>query len=271
METFSNFGETTLAAALTIGATSLTVSDAENFPGSGNFRIKIDNELLLVTGVSGNTFTVTRAAESTTATSHISGSSVKHVLTAASLSNAVSEGSLTALTPSGSLPTASRALVSNGAGKITNSSVTSTELGYVSGVTSAIQTQLNAKAPNTQTMQQVVFEFSTDVTTGDGKGYMVITSPVSGLNLTGVHARVITAGTTGTTDIQIARNRGGSVVDMLSTKLTIDSTETGSDTGTPAVINTSNDDVQNYDVIRIDVDAVSTTAPKGLIVSLIFS
>lgn len=42
--------------------------------------------------------------------------------------------------------TANRALISNGSGKIAVSSVTSTQLGYVSGVTSAIQTQLNAKA-----------------------------------------------------------------------------------------------------------------------------
>lgn len=41
--------------------------------------------------------------------------------------------------------TASRALQSDGSGVISASSVTSTELGYVSGVTSAIQTQLNAK------------------------------------------------------------------------------------------------------------------------------
>lgn len=42
--------------------------------------------------------------------------------------------------------TGSRALVSNSSGLLTNSTVTSTELGYVSGVTSAIQTQLDAKA-----------------------------------------------------------------------------------------------------------------------------
>ena len=42
--------------------------------------------------------------------------------------------------------TGSRALVSNSSGLLTNSAVTSTELGYVSGVTSAIQTQLDAKA-----------------------------------------------------------------------------------------------------------------------------
>ena len=41
--------------------------------------------------------------------------------------------------------TASRALVSNSSGKVAVSSVTSTELGYLDGVTSNIQTQLNKK------------------------------------------------------------------------------------------------------------------------------
>lgn len=48
--------------------------------------------------------------------------------------------------PSTSLPTASRALVSDASSKITQSAVTSTELGYLSGVTSAIQTQLDDRA-----------------------------------------------------------------------------------------------------------------------------
>jgi hypothetical protein len=43
--------------------------------------------------------------------------------------------------------TASRALTSNGSGKVAVSTVTSTELGYVSGVTSAIQTQIDSKQP----------------------------------------------------------------------------------------------------------------------------
>lgn len=42
--------------------------------------------------------------------------------------------------------TASRAIVSNGSGVITPATTTATEIGYVNGVTSAIQTQLNAKA-----------------------------------------------------------------------------------------------------------------------------
>ena len=46
--------------------------------------------------------------------------------------------------------TASRAVVSDGSGKVAASAVTSTELGHVAGVTSAIQTQLNNKADMTQ-------------------------------------------------------------------------------------------------------------------------
>lgn len=42
--------------------------------------------------------------------------------------------------------TASRALISNSSGKVAVSGVTSTELGYLDGVTSNVQTQLNAKA-----------------------------------------------------------------------------------------------------------------------------
>lgn len=56
-----------------------------------------------------------------------------------SASAAISLSKLAALT-------ASRALVSDGSGVISVSAVTSTELGYVSGVTSSIQTQINAKA-----------------------------------------------------------------------------------------------------------------------------
>jgi len=56
--------------------------------------------------------------------------------------------------------TASRALQSNGSGFVSASSVTNTELGYVSGVTSAIQTQINSKMTGSQ--------FAATWTTGDG-------------------------------------------------------------------------------------------------------
>ena len=54
-----------------------------------------------------------------------------------------------ATTITGSNLTASRALVSNSSGKVAVSDVTSIELGYLDGVTSAIQTQLNAKSSST--------------------------------------------------------------------------------------------------------------------------
>lgn len=47
--------------------------------------------------------------------------------------------------------TASRALISDASGKVAVSAVTSTEIGYLDGVTSAIQTQLNGKAASSHT------------------------------------------------------------------------------------------------------------------------
>ena len=41
--------------------------------------------------------------------------------------------------------TASRAVVSNASGKVEVSDITSTELGYLDGVSSAIQTQIDSK------------------------------------------------------------------------------------------------------------------------------
>jgi hypothetical protein len=118
-------------------------------------------------------------------------------------------------------------------------------------------------------IQMVVFDFTTDTATGDGKFYFHIDSRLAGMNLVDVHAEVITAGTTGTTDIQL-RNVT-QTADILSTKLTIDSADTGSDTAaTPAVIDAAQDDMTENDVIAIDVDAISTTAAKGLIITLGF-
>lgn len=124
-------------------------------------------------------------------------------------------------------------------------------------------------APPVRYIQAVVFDFGTDVSTGDGKFYIHIPQGFGKSRLAEVHAKVITAGTTNTTDIQIANVTDS--VDMLSTKLTIDSGETGSNTAaTPAVINKANEAVSENDQLRIDVDAVSTTAPKGLIITLGF-
>lgn len=114
-----------------------------------------------------------------------------------------------------------------------------------------------------------VFDYTTDVATGDGKFYFVVPESLNGMNLVRVHGRVITAGTTGTMDVQIANVTDA--VDMLSTKLTWDSTETGTDTAaTAVVIDTTKDDVATNDLLRIDVDAVQTTKAKGMIITMEF-
>lgn len=72
--------------------------------------------------------------------------------------------------------TESRAVVTDGSGTLTSASTTATEIGYVSGVTSAIQTQLDAKAPSAS---PTLTTPSTDVVTIDGQG-STPTSPSSG-------------------------------------------------------------------------------------------
>jgi hypothetical protein len=57
----------------------------------------------------------------------------------------IASAAAVALTKLAALPTHNRALVSDSSGFIAESSVTSTELGFLSGVTSGIQSQLNGK------------------------------------------------------------------------------------------------------------------------------
>lgn len=89
MEQFGNNASTTLNGSILSGATSLVVTSAANFPTTGNFRIIVDSgvnlEYMLVTAVSGTTFTVTRGQEGTTAVAHSSLVQVVHVVTAGSV------------------------------------------------------------------------------------------------------------------------------------------------------------------------------------------
>lgn len=117
-------------------------------------------------------------------------------------------------------------------------------------------------------IELLTFAPTAQVQTGDGKAYFRVPASLNGAVIESVHALVITAGTTGDTTIQIARVRSGSPVDVLSTPMAINSGETGSDTGTAGTINTNNDDLATGDLLRIDVDGVSTTPPQGLIVTV---
>src|SRR5690349_23699271 len=85
LEQYENNYTTTLNGAINNSTTSITVTTGPTNL-SGQFRIKIDNEIILVGEASGTSFTnCVRGVEGTTAASHNDGASVKHVLTADAL------------------------------------------------------------------------------------------------------------------------------------------------------------------------------------------
>jgi hypothetical protein len=116
----------------------------------------------------------------------------------------------------------------------------------------------------TKTVQQYCVEWGTELAVEEGVGYIEIPPECNGMNLISARARVGTAGTTNASTFDIYN-----VTDshsMLSSAITIASGTT-SGTGT---VDTAHDDVATGDIIRIDCDTLSTTKPKGLIVTLVF-
>lgn len=181
-----------------------------------------------------------------------------------------------------------------------------TELSYVKGVTSAIQTQLTGKLDSssyddattaetntgTSTTKYVspdglagsyagsknvtIMAISGAVTTGTGKVYFAIPQELNGMDLIKADATLIAPSSSGTPEFDIYRGRQASpttahnFVDMLSTNITIDATEYDSkDATTASVINTSNDDVATGDVLRIDV-VTAGTGSNTLLIRLSF-
>lgn len=118
-----------------------------------------------------------------------------------------------------------------------------------------------------------VTPLATAVSTGDDQAWFHCGPELAGFDLTDVRAYHATTGSGGSaTTINFRRDRGGTIVDMLSTALTIDVGERNHTTAaTPAVINTANDDIADGDLIRVDIDAVPTTPPNGLTVALLFA
>lgn len=96
------------------------------------------------------------------------------------------------------------------------------------------------------------------LTVGDFQGWFMIPPALNGWNITWV-AAMRKAGGTGVPEFQL-RNVTDAV-DILSTKVTIDSGETKSGTAAiPPVINTAVDDVATYDIFAVDVDVAGTNS-----------
>jgi hypothetical protein len=107
------------------------------------------------------------------------------------------------------------------------------------------------------------------LTTGDGKAYFRVPALLNGWNLSGVAMAVDTVSSSGIPTFQLRRKRSGSDVDMLSTKVTVDVSETDSSTGSAAIIDGANDDVATADRIYFDCD-VAGTGTKGVTIEMTF-
>lgn len=80
-EQTKNGATTFLNGTINDSTTTVTVVDASLFSSSPQFRIIIDSEIMLVTGISGNNLTVTRATEGSNAAPHNDGSTVAQIIT----------------------------------------------------------------------------------------------------------------------------------------------------------------------------------------------
>lgn len=90
-EKFTNNGASLLDGAINNSVTSLVVDSGASFPAGPQFRIKIDDEIMLVTAVAGTTFTVTRGVDSTSAASHLDNAPVTHIYTAGALNQSIAD------------------------------------------------------------------------------------------------------------------------------------------------------------------------------------
>lgn len=116
-EQFANFSQSTLSVPITASQTTISIAtpvSGQSFPSQGNFRIVVQSfdvttqiptsapEIMLVTAVAGNVFTVQRGAESTKAIAFASGAMVTHIVTAGVM-QALSGGGSSPLTTKGDL------------------------------------------------------------------------------------------------------------------------------------------------------------------------
>lgn len=69
-EQFANNAATTLSSPVIISDTTITVASVAGFPVATPFRIMVDFEVMMVTGILGNIFTVTRGIEGTEPDNH---------------------------------------------------------------------------------------------------------------------------------------------------------------------------------------------------------
>lgn len=91
-EVAANLAATTLNGGIDDTTTTVVVTDGTVFPSTGNFRIRVDSELMLVTARSTHTLTVERGIESTTGASHLDTTTVRLVATGGAVERFLEDG-----------------------------------------------------------------------------------------------------------------------------------------------------------------------------------
>lgn len=188
---FSNNGKTTLANSVDTITTSIVVVDASKFPvitGGNTFKATLENlnrtavEIIEVTQVVGNTLTVVRAQEGTVATAFDAGSFVEGRLTAGWLNDAGTK----------------------------LGTVSATELGYLNGVTSGIQGQIDGKESTITTLAVSKGGTGVSTLTGlvKGNGTSAMTAAVAGTDYV-IPSGSITGNAATATTLQTARTING--------------------------------------------------------------
>ena len=92
MEQYANTAITQLDGTINSSVTSIVVDDGSVFPSIGDFRIVIEDEIMLCTARSSDTLTVVRGQEGTAAAGHADDEPVSSALTKQSLLNLTRDG-----------------------------------------------------------------------------------------------------------------------------------------------------------------------------------
>lgn len=81
----------TLNGAINDSVTTVEVDSATGLPSEGDYYLNIDEEIVLVTHISGTTLTVLRGQEGTAAVSHLDEATITDVITAGDITTRVNE------------------------------------------------------------------------------------------------------------------------------------------------------------------------------------
>jgi hypothetical protein len=96
----------TLNGAVSGSATTWTVTSAASFPTEGDFYIRCESEIVKVTAVSGNDFTVVRGQSGTANVSHNNGRDVVSIVTKEDIEARMNEAGMTVGMPFGKITAA---------------------------------------------------------------------------------------------------------------------------------------------------------------------